>query len=269
MKGSGVLGGDFGGSEFTLSIGAEGAIDADSAKGLSIGTGTSAIANAGTIECTGKGGIAVDSPIDNSGVMRASRGVFTVGTSSEPESIVNTGTLEVSKSGTLIAYGAVTGQGIARIGGGTLEFASSFDEAVTFTGAGGTLALAQSQAYANTITGFSTTGATSLDLGDIGFVSPGEASFSGTAASGVLTVTDGTHTGSLTLEGDYLAATFVASSDGPGGTEVVAQAAARPAHALVSAMAGLAPSPSPAFERAGIAAPAAHAWLLAPRTALA
>jgi hypothetical protein len=47
----------------------------------------------------------------------------------------------------------------------------------------------------------------------------------------VLTVTDGSHTAHITLKGDYRAATFVASKDGFGGTDVVA---------FVSAMAGLA-----------------------------
>ena len=36
-----------------------------------------------------------------------------------------------------------------------------------------------------------------------------------------LTVTDGTHTANIALLGNYLASTFVASSDGHGGTLVV------------------------------------------------
>jgi hypothetical protein len=43
---------------------------------------------------------------------------------------------------------------------------------------------------------------------------------------GTLTVTDGSHTANIALLGNYLASTFVASSDGHGGTNVVDPAAA-------------------------------------------
>ncbi len=69
--------------------------------------------------------------------------------------------------------------------------------------------------------GFSKTGATTLDLGDIAFGGATAASFSGTMSSGVLTVTDGTHTAKIRLSGDYLGLTFAVSSDGHGGTSVV------------------------------------------------
>ena len=92
---------------------------------------------------------------------------------------------------------------------------------VAFTGTTGVLHLAQSTAYTANITGFSRSGATSLDLGDIGFVGSSEATFSGTTSSGVLTVTDGTHTAHINLKGNYTTSTFVASSDSHGGTIVV------------------------------------------------
>jgi hypothetical protein len=98
------------------------------------------------------------------------------------------------------------------------DLASTFTEAVTFTGTTGVLELAHSQTYSGTISGFSTTGGTSLDLADIAFVSSTKATFSGTSASGVLTVTDGTHTAHINLTGNYTASTFTASSDGNGGT---------------------------------------------------
>ena len=69
--------------------------------------------------------------------------------------------------------------------------------------------------------GFSTTGGTSFDLRDIGFVSANEATFVGGSSGGVLTVTDGTHTAHITLLGDYTTSTFVASSDGSGGVIIV------------------------------------------------
>ena len=98
---------------------------------------------------------------------------------------------------------------------------------MTFTSSG-TLELAQSQGFTNSIKGFSGDGKTTLDMRDIGFVGAGEASFSGTASSGVLTVTDGTHTAQTTLVGDYLGATFTAASDGKGGVDVVAASAQTP-----------------------------------------
>jgi hypothetical protein len=100
--------------------------------------------------------------------------------------------------------------------------------------------LAHSQVFTKTVTGFSSKGSTTLDLADIGFVGAGEARFSGTKKSGVLTVTDGTNTAFITLNGDYLRATFVTANDGHGGTDVVAQdtpAVAAPLHAFASAMA--------------------------------
>jgi phospholipase C len=45
--------------------------------------------------------------------------------------------------------------------------------------------------------------------------------YSGTASGGTLTVTDGSHTANIALLGNYTASTFVTSSDGHGGTNVV------------------------------------------------
>ena len=92
------------------------------------------------------------------------------------------------------------------------------------------------------ISGFSASGGTSLDLADIGFAHTGQATFSGTSSSGVLTVADGTHTAHIRLNGDYLGSTFTASSDGHGGTIVVA---GPPPLAMVSAMAMLGVSAAP------------------------
>ena len=43
----------------------------------------------------------------------------------------------------------------------------------------------------------------------------------GNSAGGTLTVTDGTHTAQIALQGDYLSSTWTLSSDGSGGTVVV------------------------------------------------
>jgi hypothetical protein len=137
--------------------------------------------------------------------------------------LVNKAAIEVV-SGTFDIAGAVTGKGSAVIAGGTLEFGSSFTQNLDFTGTSGLLALADSQAYAGAITGFSLAGGTSLDLRDISFASgTTTATFveNGADAQGVLTVTDGTHTAHITLIGNYSGSTFTTSSDQNGGTIVV------------------------------------------------
>jgi len=124
-----------------------------------------------------------------------------------------------------------------------------------FRSAAGTLELSQSQSYTAAIRGFSTSGGTALDLGDIGFVSATEATFSGTATSGVLTVADGTHTAHITLIGDYTGHHFVASSDSRGGTNIIDSGSGAPSpHRLVAAMAGMAGA------GAGVAGVAREAW---------
>ncbi len=169
-------------------------------------------------------------------------GLLTLGGKGK-NSIVNRGILEVGGSGTLTLAGAVTGAGRVQIAGGLLDCASSFNQAVSFTGATGTLELAQSQSYSGTISGFSKSGKTSFDLDDIAFGKATTATYSGTKKGGVLTVTDGTHTATISLKGNYLSSTFIAASDGHGGTLVHDPAApVAPPHRLIAAMAGLAAS---------------------------
>jgi hypothetical protein len=190
-----------------------------------VNTGSDAVNNAGVLEASNGGVLVLHSAVENSGILS-----------------VNGGKLRALK--------AVTGSGSATINRGTLYFKSSFDEAVTFTDQRGLLRLGRSQSYTAAITGFSAQGGTSLDLVDIGFVSADEATFSGTAMSGVLTVSDGTHVAHIDLIGDYLGVTFIAKSDAHGGARVVASggerpmpvqdpsAAAAPVHVFVAAMAG-------------------------------
>jgi hypothetical protein len=210
IVGSGAIG-----RSLTFINDAAGVIDANGASALTLNTGRNEITNAGTIEATGAGGCIVDSSLDNTGTLEADAGSLTVNA-------------------------AVTGSGVAIVNSGTLDFASSFNEAVTFTGLAGTLELARSAAFTNSVTGFSQAGKTTLDLGDIGFIGVGEATYSGTASGGVLTVTDGTHTAHISLIGDYLGANFVASSDGHSGTDVVATTTQNPsAPHFISAMAAM------------------------------
>ena len=191
-------GGRLGGGQLTLVNQAGGIIEGTGAIGLTIDTGAATIINAGLIWAAGHA-VTVDSAIANNGKLYAMRGVLTL-------------------------VGPVTGAGTAYINGGTLIAKAAFSQTVIFNGQSGVLELGQSQAYAGQIVGFSTSGKTTLDLGDIGFTGAGEASFSGAANRGVLTVSDGTHTAHITLVGNFLASTFVAASDGHGGVSVTASA---------------------------------------------
>jgi hypothetical protein len=219
--------GDLGGGRMSLNNESKGLIEAQSASALIIDTGPDTILNAGRIEAAGAGGLTIESALDNTGVLDAARGILAV-------------------------EAAVTGAGRAVISGGTLSFASSFSQNVAFTGTTGVLELADSQAYAATVSGFSKTGGTSLDLADIAFVDGATtASYSGTSAAGVLTVTDGSHTSRIALKGDYLASTFTVSSDGHGGASVVDPVRASAPSALVAAMAGFRPRSGALLTRHG------------------
>jgi hypothetical protein len=209
--------GNLGGGQLRLTNEAAGIIDGDAAKALVIDTGAGAFVNAGLVVAVGAGGFTIDGAVDN------------------------TGTLEAA-GGTLTVDGAVTGSGSVRVSGSTADFVAAFSQNVAFTSAGGLLELADSQAYAGTISGFSKTGASSLDLEDISFATATE-SYSGTAASGVLTVTDGTHTAKINLTGNYLASVWDLTADSSGGT-VVTDPTAPSAHGLAAAMAGFAPAPT-------------------------
>jgi hypothetical protein len=208
IKGAGQLGGG------SMSLVNTGTIESAYATALTLNTGTKTIVNSGQIEAVGTGGLVIDSAVDNTGTI-------------------------TSDNATLTVEGAVTGAGVVHVHGGEVDFGSAFTEHVTF-GADGVLALSQSQNFTGAVFGFSTTGTTSLDLQDINFATA-TAKYSGTTASGILTVTDGTHTAKIDLIGDYLASTWELSADSGTGTMVkdptAKSPAASPVHALVAAAA--------------------------------
>ncbi|HZZ86912.1 MAG TPA: hypothetical protein VFE13_01130 [Caulobacteraceae bacterium] len=171
----------------------------NAAAALKINTMSAVVANTGRIKATGGGGVSITGDVTNTGVLAA------VG-------------------GTLTVWGDVSGAGSVTIGGGTAHFAGSFSENVSFTGKTGVLELAHARGYAGQISGFSHSGAASLDLRDIAFVSASEATFSGDAHGGVLEVSDGKHTAKIKLVGDYTAAAFMAASDGTGGVIITDRA---------------------------------------------
>jgi hypothetical protein len=117
----------------------------------------------------------------------------------------------------------LTGDGLigpSTIGAGeTLEVISTYSGQVSFTASTGILELLNSSGFAGTVAGM--TGQDTIDFADIDPTKVQQPTYSGTASGGTLTVTDGTHTANIALLGDYMASTFVTSSDGHGGTNVV------------------------------------------------
>jgi hypothetical protein len=103
--------------------------------------------------------------------------------------------------------------------GETLEVISSYSGQVLFAASTGTLELLNSSTFAGTVAGM--TGQDTIDFADIDPTKVHQPVYSGTASSGTLTVTDGSHTANIALLGNYMASTFVTSSDGHGGTNVV------------------------------------------------
>jgi hypothetical protein len=117
----------------------------------------------------------------------------------------------------------LTGDGLigpSTIGAGeTLEVISTYSGQVSFTASTGILELLNSSGFAGTVAGM--TGQDTIDFADIDPTKVQQPTYSGTASGGILTVTDGSHTANIALVGNYIASTFVRSSDGHGGANVV------------------------------------------------
>jgi uncharacterized repeat protein (TIGR03803 family) len=104
-------------------------------------------------------------------------------------------------------------------GSENLEIPSAFAKTATFApGAAGTLTLDQSTLFSGQIAGL--TAQDTLDLRDIAFGSPTPLGYlaNPTNTGGALSVSDGTHLATIALLGNYMASSFVAASDGHGGT---------------------------------------------------
>jgi len=180
----------------------------------------------------------------------------------------NTGKL-IGWASTLTVDGAVTGSGIGEVNTGTLILEKAFNQNVTFLSAtAGVLELGVSKGYTTgSITGLSKTGANSLDLLDIAYAGTKTAVYSGTATSGVLTVTEGANVVKIHLTGDYLGSTFSLSAGPAGSTKVVDPAksapphASAPLHGFIAAMAGFG-----AEHDAGQLGMSAEAWRPPPST---
>jgi hypothetical protein len=112
----------------------------------------------------------------------------------------------------------VTGASSASIAANAkLELASSFSGTVSFSAATGTLKIDQSSTFGGTIAG-QLAGNDIIDLADITAGTSATVGYTGNNSPGTLTVTDGTHSATLALLGQYSAAGFAVAGDGSGGT---------------------------------------------------
>jgi Ca2+-binding RTX toxin-like protein len=166
-----------------------------------IDTGSNAVSNSGLLEATGSGGLVVDSGLSSTGLLWANGGDVTV-------------------------HGDVTGAGNALISGAaTLEFGAASDAHVVFDNdAAGVLALDASAAFTGSVSGFGA--GDSIDLGDVAYGSSLTAEYVANDAGtgGTLTLSDGTHSSSIAVVGQYAAAG--AQADSQGGTLLAYDAAA-------------------------------------------
>ena len=124
------------------------------------------------------------------------------------------------ENGILASTGTSSQQGLVVPSGGTLELSSPYSGTVSFGGASGVLKVDNSADFTGKIEGQLTT-ADVIDFTDITAGSNATISYSGNNSPGTLTVSDGVHTASVALTGDYSLANFTASSDGQGGTSVI------------------------------------------------
>lgn len=111
------------------------------------------------------------------------------------------------------------GNAAARIADGTvLEVDVADSGKVTFGGTNGTLLLDDASLFTGAVAGFR--GLDRIDLAQIGFGTETTLGYSANAAGtgGTLRVSDGVHTASIALLGNYMAASFATAADGHGGT---------------------------------------------------
>ena len=189
ISGAGQLG------EGQLTLHNKGTIIASGSNALTIDTGANAVVNSGTLGATGSGGLVIHSDIANSGLLWANGGSITID-------------------------GNVSGTGSALIDGvATFEMGGSFGENVTLdAGANATLKIDHAADFSGAVAGFD--GNDVLDLADIAFGSNTTLGYAANSnnTGGTLTASDGTHTANIELLGQYMAASFVMSADGFGGT---------------------------------------------------
>ncbi len=144
--------------------------------------------------------------------------VLGFGTIMEP--VADKGTIEAA-GGKLSITGAVSGAGGLKIDASSslqLQGAVGTAATVTFAGTKSTLILTDGSAFSGTVSGFAAAASESIDVTTVAFSSATKLTYSATSQN--LTVTDGTHSATIHLFQQYVAAGFHGASDGSGGTTI-------------------------------------------------
>lgn len=187
ISGAGHLG------EGQLTLVNHGTIIASGANALEIDTGANVVFNSGTLEATGTGGLAIDGNLWNTGILWANNGNITV-------------------------EGNVSGDGSAHIDGvAAIELGGLFAETITINlSAAGTLVFDHASEFSGAVVGFNDND--QLQLADISATNATlNYTANATGTGGVLSVSDGTHTANIQLQGQYAADDFHSAADPDGG----------------------------------------------------
>jgi fibronectin-binding autotransporter adhesin len=137
--------------------------------------------------------------------------------------VANDGTIEVH-DGALKITGSVDGSGSVKIDGGALfELDGTDTQDIVFAGAGAELQI-DGSSFGGRIVGLTATD--ELDLRTIGYGASTTGTYlsNATHTGGVLTITDGVNSISITLVGDYCHAHFAGATDGDYGTLITLNA---------------------------------------------
>ena len=146
---------------------------------------------------------------------------FGTGWHSISGAVTDNGTVEVT-DGTLEIAGACAGTGTLEIdAGATLQLDGADALNVAFDGSTGKLVLKDPASFTGTIAGL--TGTDAIDLANIDWATAqlGRVTYNASTNITTLVITDGQHTDTIQLIGDYTSSTWTFSSDGMGGTLVV------------------------------------------------
>jgi len=173
-----------------------GTILANGVNALVIDTGSNVITNRGTLEATGLGGLLIAGSIANDGVILAQGSSVTIG-------------------------GNLSGDGHVQLAGSaTVEFGGSSANAINLDAdASGLIVFDTAATITGLITGLNADDR--IDLKDVQFNAGTTMAYLDEGSGmGVLTISDGTHTASLHLSGNYQTGSFSLASNGHGGVLV-------------------------------------------------
>ena len=158
--------------------------------------------------------VGVDTPetdVSSSQIYSVASTIFSAANESNTTSLVSTAD-DVAQAPVAALPVTVAAGAVAAIDGASAQ-------SVTFAGTTGTLLLNDAVAFTGQVSGLA--GSDAIDLADVCYGANTQATFSGNTGGGTLTITNGTQTASIALQGDYLSSYWTVSSDGNGGTVVV------------------------------------------------